>query len=144
MLKNFFNTKKLPSYFGGKIGLISTVILLSLTVFITMINDYNTFRPVPVEVTGSHESAGRYSSKLYLILYSEEWGEFDIIVRPTTFHKYKNGGNVTFILREMDMKQTFWKNAIFIFGQVILWVLSGMYLAWILFNVVKNRFFSGG
>lgn len=124
----------------SRLGMCFTIIIFSLTFYVTATNDYMKYRPVNVKVIDHHESKGRYNSVLYLIVHNDKWGKFDIIVGPTDFHTLKKGDEATYKLREVDIKQTTFKNAVYFFGQTILWVCCGLYIVLSLIYYFRIKF----
>lgn len=120
-------------------SLLISVVLFSLTIYVSVTNEYMKFRPVTVQVEEHLKSPGRYSSHLYLIVNNDEWSRFNVTVGPTEFATLKKGDRTVLSLREMDIRQTGLKNAVYFFGQVILWACSMMYFVFIVIYFFWSR-----
>lgn len=108
--------------------LLAGVLLVSITVYLWETDSYGKFRDVEVTVVDRLASQGRYSATFYLIVENDEYGRFDIPVRPTLYQTAKNGEKLVFNLRPFDIRQTPYNNMVYVFGQIIIWILLAFYI----------------
>ncbi len=94
----------------------------ALVVFglISFMNDYLAYKDRQCLVIDKLPSpgSGRHPGYFYLILKEERGIVFEQIVSPATYSQAQRGQAITFNLRQFDIRQTPWENAIFFFGTI--------------------------
>jgi len=100
--------------------LISIVIMCFIT-YNFFNNDYMTHKDRNCVVLDKIQSNGgyKYPGNFYLILKEERGIVFDIIVDAATYTQSKIGQNITFSLRQHDIKQTQKENILYFFGPIL-------------------------
>lgn len=103
-----------------------TFILAGLIIWLN--NDYMTYNSEKCVVLDKLTTNGGYkrSGQFYLVLQTDKNQVFDLSVTPATFSQSKIGDVRTFNVRPFDIKQSPIENALYFFGQVIVFAIGSV------------------
>ena len=115
------------------------IAVISIIMYVCSNNDYLTHKDRNCVVVDKIQSIGSYKhhGNFYLVLREERGIVFDIIVDAATYTQAKKDQNITFSLRQMDIKQTPKENILYFFGPIIVLIFGLIFIIALITYIFK-------